>query len=475
MKDSGKKIESKISQLEGPFHFDERGVGPTVFDLLLRGCKKRGENEMNALLFCLIHYLPNDPIFAPLVEFSDLLNDKGRPVNVSESSIEHKGAAEIARARHLGQSETSHSYRARAYPLHYVFRSITLSDMQPDVLTRTPSEIEGMPNNDSEKKGQSEKTSSPEFDGVTDYGKASAKPIVCYLVFLYGLSLAYVRVTEVGVSAFFPFDICFILSLHVAFLYSWLISRPGYYQPRFRVDELLANVVAQKKGATRTKICWPLLSVTPIRAKYCRISSRLVPRFDHYCIWVDKPIGAGNHKSFMVAIVAAFFVCAYEPLVLVYHCWNRLSDTYVQISLLSSEAAHLSSIYAPIQSMEAERVSVVAWQQACIERYSPFGNSFTCMSALAIKMWLTDSWILVLSAGVLIVVAMKVLPLVNLERRLISIGLTYNELRNWQRYPYMQDENGKFTNPFNKGTVNNIIDFWTGRALQVERKDEVVW
>ena len=53
------------------------------------------------------------------------------------------------------------------------------------------------------------------------------------------------------------------------------------------------------------------------RAKYCRISDLCVPRFDHYCIWLARPVAAHNHLFFLGFTLAlsltGFIVCVKLP------------------------------------------------------------------------------------------------------------------------------------------------------------------
>lgn len=42
----------------------------------------------------------------------------------------------------------------------------------------------------------------------------------------------------------------------------------------------------------------------PLRAGHCRETGRCIARFDHYCAWVGAPIGAGNHRVFVVFVLA---------------------------------------------------------------------------------------------------------------------------------------------------------------------------
>lgn len=46
------------------------------------------------------------------------------------------------------------------------------------------------------------------------------------------------------------------------------------------------------------------------RAVVCPVSGLLVPRYDHYCAWIDEPIGAANHRPFVLFLVCMLGTCA---------------------------------------------------------------------------------------------------------------------------------------------------------------------
>merc|ERR1712194_49658 len=37
-----------------------------------------------------------------------------------------------------------------------------------------------------------------------------------------------------------------------------------------------------------------------LRTKYCRQTHTCIKEFDHYCIWLNRTIGRGNHRQFVV-------------------------------------------------------------------------------------------------------------------------------------------------------------------------------
>jgi palmitoyltransferase len=45
------------------------------------------------------------------------------------------------------------------------------------------------------------------------------------------------------------------------------------------------------------------------RAVVCPVSGISVPRYDHYCAWIDEPVGAANHRPFVLFLVCMLATC----------------------------------------------------------------------------------------------------------------------------------------------------------------------
>ena len=77
------------------------------------------------------------------------------------------------------------------------------------------------------------------------------------------------------------------------------------------------------------------------RAKHCRVCDRRVARFDHHCVWIDRCVGAGNHRAFVafIALVAAnnaafVFACARAG-----GGWGRVADTVLESGVIDGGRA----------------------------------------------------------------------------------------------------------------------------------------
>lgn len=51
------------------------------------------------------------------------------------------------------------------------------------------------------------------------------------------------------------------------------------------------------------------------RSKYCRMMNEHIPRFDHYCWWIDQSVGEENYRYFL-------FFLLFHPIMLSYGAWG---------------------------------------------------------------------------------------------------------------------------------------------------------
>ncbi|KAL0485641.1 palmitoyltransferase [Acrasis kona] len=90
-------------------------------------------------------------------------------------------------------------------------------------------------------------------------------------------------------------------------------ANPGYIYPMsdahqhaidaaigFTRDESEILELAQTGVADTKTYCGTCMIKKPLRSKHDRVTDRCVSRFDHYCSWVNMPIGSRNHVLFMV-------------------------------------------------------------------------------------------------------------------------------------------------------------------------------
>eukprot|EP00878_Enallax_costatus_P022945 GHUV01024385.1.p1 GENE.GHUV01024385.1~~GHUV01024385.1.p1 ORF type:complete len:304 (+),score=86.56 GHUV01024385.1:95-913(+) len=145
------------------------------------------------------------------------------------------------------------------------------------------------------------------------------------------------------------------------------------------------------------QLCVTCKIVRPLRAKHCAVTDRCVEVFDHYCPWVGNTIGKGNRHFFLVFL------------------WLEL------YALLVSCGVAVSQLKSAIVGGY--------WTERLV--------------------WMLV--FLVISAFVSISVAVLAVA----QASQVARNVTTNELANWHRYKYLQDPNGTFSNPFNRGVKYN--------------------
>eukprot|EP00802_Teleaulax_amphioxeia_P013717 Tamp_13771.p1 GENE.Tamp_13771~~Tamp_13771.p1 ORF type:complete len:318 (+),score=38.51 Tamp_13771:132-956(+) len=151
----------------------------------------------------------------------------------------------------------------------------------------------------------------------------------------------------------------------------------------------------------------------PLRSKQCRESGgACIARFDHFCIWINRPIGAGNHLLFI--------------------CFVGLQNLSIGLFLALSLSILLDS-----DSDVSFFVSVL---------HAPRSGLFV-MSLFAS------------------VVLASLLFLFLFQIRGVLQNVTTNEFMNMERYPHFwrgalgPDGKRGFSNPFDKGLMGNVNEF----------------
>lgn len=93
-------------------------------------------------------------------------------------------------------------------------------------------------------------------------------------------------------------SLTFILCIS-SLIYSWFYLAqldPGYID----YNEKEKNEMFSKDHWQDKEFCTSCFIKRPLRSKHDPLTKRCISRFDHYCIWVNQPIGQKNHKSFCI-------------------------------------------------------------------------------------------------------------------------------------------------------------------------------
>lgn len=87
-------------------------------------------------------------------------------------------------------------------------------------------------------------------------------------------------------------------------------------------------------------IC-PTLQIRKVaRSKYCKYTDKHVPRFDHFCGWLNQPIGEENYRWFLVFIFVHVTMCTYGATVLFTLLHGEVLDRRKEEDLLLAAAGN---------------------------------------------------------------------------------------------------------------------------------------
>jgi ankyrin repeat protein len=78
--------------------------------------------------------------------------------------------------------------------------------------------------------------------------------------------------------------------------------------------------------------CLTCMIKKPLRSKHDRVTDRCVSRFDHYCSWINMPVGNRNHVMFMAFVWSTLVVVGSINWAIIWYLINHLSD----LSLLNA-------------------------------------------------------------------------------------------------------------------------------------------
>jgi len=74
------------------------------------------------------------------------------------------------------------------------------------------------------------------------------------------------------------------------------------------------SLIASHGSACSLLLCFRCDQIRVPRAKHCRGCDRCIAVFDHYCWWLNRCVGKGNHRGFlallmMIMVLHTYFVC----------------------------------------------------------------------------------------------------------------------------------------------------------------------
>ncbi|CAF0707847.1 unnamed protein product [Brachionus calyciflorus] len=243
-----------------------------------------------------------------------------------------------------------------------------------------------------------------------------------FITWLYITWFIYFRPIVFEFS-FYSISFLFVTTLSWYNFYKSYVTDPGSLGNNKEAKKMTIIKLVEQNEFTLDQFCSSCIIRKPIRSKHCAECDRCIAKFDHHCPWVDNCIGDGNLKYFIgflfwTSICLVFFM---DGALAYYH------DTCYSSDLV--EYPTMSSMRKTVQFFKCN-----TWV------------SYFSAIALFNLLWIS---------------ALCVCHIYQA----IYANITTNERLNFKRYKYFSDSNGNFTNPFNFGIIQNLVDLFEIKIL----------
>ncbi|WFD44041.1 protein S-acyltransferase [Malassezia psittaci] len=253
------------------------------------------------------------------------------------------------------------------------------------------------------------------------------------------------------------------------------------------------NELASHGMLTGLSFCITCLARRPLRSKHCHMCGVCIPRHDHHCPWIDNCVGLRNHRSFIVMLIAAeigiplYLSLVYQyyldqiPDVLVARYRDHLFSAWLTAAVQFNGALFCSSVWIFVINLWllillAMQLAQIARQLTTFEasnvgRYGFMGGrGDTNMSTQ--NGFIEQQAERMIQAGVPRDQVQKQLygcsdhKKKSLSKLCLGIGSSLMSIVGLDLYTRGKGGQGlsrsrAAANPFDRGLVNNCLDFWT--------------
>ncbi|KAH3761235.1 palmitoyltransferase AKR1 [Pelomyxa schiedti] len=192
--------------------------------------------------------------------------------------------------------------------------------------------------------------------------------------------------------------------------YSVVRSNPGVIPKNSFTLKVLEELLQSDEPVA--DLCPSCVALRPLRSKHCRACNVCVARFDHHCVWVNNCVGDANHRLFQCLLFAILAAHAIFLFFCIYYL-RTVPDAPAFSPFLSF--VHYTFAGQPLV--------------ACLVMF----HSAHCL------------WEFFVTAG---------------QIYSSSHNITTNESINRNKYNWFKGPQGHFMNPFDKGIVANMSEFW---------------
>ncbi|KAK3509017.1 hypothetical protein QTP70_018528 [Hemibagrus guttatus] len=228
--------------------------------------------------------------------------------------------------------------------------------------------------------------------------------VITLILFLHDTDLR--REEEAG-RLTLPVVFVLLVLLSVLLYFAVSLMDPGFVladdcdlQFTLGVTEEQQDMIPQSKPF-RQRRCGHCLLQQPMRSKHCQTCQHCVRRYDHHCPWIENCVGERNHRWFVLYLAVQFVVLLWG----LHMAWSGFSDA-------------------------------ATW-----------------------SVWLKSNSVLLVTCGVVALLALTVLLLLGSHLYLVSLNTTTWEFMSRHRISYLK-HCGIDENPFDRGTLRNLWSFF---------------
>jgi ankyrin repeat protein len=259
----------------------------------------------------------------------------------------------------------------------------------------------------------------------SEHFKTSKNPIIASGVLAFSSAglFSYVYWVFPYASAEHPFLSLLVLPAYILSLELFrrvYFRDPGYHN--YSAEDTVAFALEAKSDPAPPSLCESCLGTRPIRTKHCSKCERCIEGEQHHCIVLNSCIAKNNHGTFLAFLASSAFTLL---------IWLAFTLPYLGYIIPDDVQLNWTNVYATFRV------------------FFDLNGALSLLSILAISGLCYTTFLLLFHA------------------RLIAYNLTAYESSHWTRYDYMQNENGDFFNPNDKGIAQNIRDFsntWIGSS-----------
>lgn len=224
--------------------------------------------------------------------------------------------------------------------------------------------------------------------------------VITLILFLHNTDL---RKCEERGELLLPVVFFLLVMLSVLLYFAVSLMDPGFVLTDTvkGSNEEMESMIPQS-STPRLRRCGYCLLQQPMRAKHCQTCKRCVRRFDHHCPWIENCVGERNHRWFIV---------------------------YLLVQLL----ALLWALHIALSGISPS----VSWEP-----------------------WFRANGFLLAALAVVGVFSLVVVLLLGCHLYLVSVNCTTWEFMSRHRISYLKNCSDDEQNPFDRGLVCNLWDFF---------------